>query len=97
MCQSTLTPTESSLLTQCASSEAEALSASSDVIHRETERAFFALITLSSNDQFLENYISVNFSNISLGGKYAYFQNLILISNKNLKAIIKSNLSKFYL
>lgn len=84
MCQSALTPTESSLLTHCASSEAEALGASSDVVYRETERAFFALITLSSNDQFLENYISVN-------AFFKYYseancQSLILISNK---AIIK--------
>lgn len=58
--QSALTPTESSLLTQSAPSKAEALGASSGIVHRKAERAFLTLIALSSDDQFLEDYFSVN-------------------------------------
>lgn len=60
--QSTLTPTESGLLAQSAPSEAEAFGASSGVVHREAERAFLALIALSSDDQFLKDDFSLNAS-----------------------------------
>jgi len=57
-CQSALTPAETSLLTHCTPSKAEALGASSSVVRRKTERAFFTLIALSSDDQFLGNHVS---------------------------------------
>lgn len=53
--QSALTPTESSLLTQSAPSETEAFGASPGIVRCKTERAFLALIALSSNGQFLED------------------------------------------
>jgi len=58
--QSALTPTESSLLAQSAPSEAEALGASFGIARRKAERAFLALIALSSDDQFLEDHFLFN-------------------------------------
>lgn len=60
MRQPALTPAEFSLMAQGASSEAEALGASSRVIRREAERAFLTLIALAPDGQFLENNYILN-------------------------------------
>jgi len=76
-----LTPTESSLLTQSAPSEAEALGASSGIVRRKAERAFLALIALPTDDQFLEDDLSVNFLSSVMSEANNFLKSSTLISD----------------